>query len=102
MRMKPGLLLAIVLFGLGCRTVAAQEHEPDSAPPYRLIQVVEPLTLQEKINGAAGEGYRLAGVIPASGGTTVAVLEKSARPQNDYSYLLLAGKGDAVLEGRDR
>src|SRR6202158_6021093 len=99
MRMKPGPPLAIIFLGLGYRTVVAQEHEPDAAPRYRLIQVVESLTLQEKINGAAGEGYRLAGVIPASGGTTVAVLEKSAHPQDAYSYLLVAGKGDAALEG---
>src|SRR5579863_2789421 len=98
MRMKPGLLLVIFCFGLGCRTLVAQDQKPEALPRYRLIQVVDPSTLQEKINEAAGEGYRLAGVAPASGGTTVAVLERNSRPQDVFSYTLLTGKGDAALQ----
>lgn len=97
MRAKAQSLLAISLVGLGCRVLSGQANNPDESLRYRLIQVVETTVLVDKVNEAAKDGYRLAGVAPASGGTTVAVLEKTADPQNAYSYLLLGGKGDPAL-----
>ena len=98
MRVESGLLLASLFIGLGCQAVSAQEHEPDATLRYRLIQVVEASTLQEKIAEAASEGYRLAGVTPASAGTTVAVLEKSEIPNHAYEYVMLTGKGDPAFQ----
>ena len=98
MRMKSGLLLVILFFGLGYRADLAQEHAPEAPLRYRLIQVVEALTLQEKIDEAAIEGYRLAGVTPASAGTTVAVLERSGSPDDAYAYVMLTGKGDPAFQ----
>jgi hypothetical protein len=95
---RPGLLLMILLAGLGGLQLRAQESDPGAAGRYRLVQVVEASILQEKINEAAHEGYRMAGVAPGSGGTTVAVLEKTANPEDAYSYLPLGGKGDATLQ----
>jgi len=97
-RRRLGLLLAILLAGLGGLSLRAQEPAPAGSSRYRLVQVVEASTLQEKVNEAAKEGYRLAGVAPASAGTTVAVLEKTASPEYAYSYLLLGGKGDPALQ----
>jgi hypothetical protein len=98
MRMKSGLLLVILFLGQRYRADAAQEHEPEAPLRYRLIQVVEASTLQEKIDEAASEGYRLVGVTPASAGTTVAVLERSGSPADVYAYVMLAGKGDPVFQ----
>lgn len=96
-KIGPGLL-AVLLVATGPWTASAQEPATDAAPRYRLVQVVEESILQEKINEAADEGYRLVGVAPASAGTTVAVLEKTDHAQDVYSYLLLGGKGDAALQ----
>jgi hypothetical protein len=97
MRAKAQSLLAICFLGLGCRLPSAQASNPENSPRYRLVQVVETTVLLDKVNEAAKDGYRLAGVAPASGGTMVAVLEKTADPQNTYSYVLLGGKGDPAL-----
>jgi hypothetical protein len=97
MRAKAQSLLPIFFLGLGYRLLSAQANNPDESLRYRLIQVVETTVLVDKVNEAAKDGYRLTGVAPASGGTTVAVLEKTADPQNAYSYLLLGGKGDPAL-----
>lgn len=91
------LLLAIFLVVPGNRTLFAQ-RQSEAPLRYRLIQVVEATTLEEKVNEAARDGYRLSGITPASGGTTVAILERTSDPQRPYSYLLLGGKGDAALQ----
>ena len=97
MKTKLALLLAITFFGLRAWNLSAQS-EADAVPRYRLVRVVEASILQEKINEAASDGYRLAGVAPASGGTAVAVLERTSSSHETYGYLLLSGKGDAALQ----
>jgi len=97
-RMKCIFLLGFVVAGFSFRTVAAQEPKPYAPPPYRLIQVIADSTLLGEINVAAGSGYRLASVAPASGGTSVAVLERADGPEATYAYVMFTGKGDAVLQ----
>jgi len=98
MRMIPAFLLAISAIEFGAWGLFAQESAPNAAPRYRLVQVVETPILVEKVNEAGRDGYRLAGVTPASGRTTIAVLEKTAGPGDQYSYMLLRGKGDRALQ----
>jgi hypothetical protein len=96
MRINPALLLAISAIEFGPECLFAQESAP--TPQYRLVQVVEAPTLLEKVNEAARDGYRLAGVTPASGGTTLALLERPANLEGAYGYAMLEGKGDATLQ----
>ena len=101
MRTSSALLLIVSLISFGDWHLRGQEKRPEEpASRYRLVQVVEASTLQDRINEAAREGYRLAGVIPAAGATTVAVLEKTDGLSDAYSYLFLSGKGDAALQER--
>ena len=85
--MKRGVLVGVIFAGLGFRTLPAQEPALDAAPLYRLIQVLETSTVQEKINEAAGEGYRLVRLIYAPGGTLAAIMEKVGSPSDPYGYV---------------
>lgn len=85
--MKRGVLLGVIFAGLGFRALPGQEPKPDLRPRYRLIQVIEASTVQEKINEAAGEGYRLVRLIYAPGGTLAAIMEKVGSPSDPYRYV---------------
>ena len=90
--MKRGLLLVVTFAGLGFRTPSVQGPALDAAPHYRLIQVLEASTVQEKINEAAGEGYRLVRLIYAPGGTLAAVMEKVRNPSDPFQYVFQEAK----------
>jgi hypothetical protein len=70
------LLLGVIFGGLGFQTLPTQEPALNAVPHYRLIQVLETSTLEEKINEAAGEGFRLVRLINAPGDTLAAIMEK--------------------------
>src|SRR5712692_8881621 len=92
MKMKRGLLLVVIFAGLGFRTLPVQEPALDAAPHYRLIQVLEASTVQEKINEAASEGYRLVRLIYAPGGTLAAIMEKVGSPSDPFQYVFQEAK----------
>ncbi len=85
--MKRGVLLGVIFAGLGFPALHAQEPKPDLPPRYRLIQVIEASTVQEKINEAAGEGYRLVRLASVPGGTLAAIMEKVGSPSDPYEYV---------------
>jgi hypothetical protein len=82
-----------------CRLLSAQGPQVEASPRYRLLQVVELSTLQEKINETAAEGYRLVGAAPTAGGTWAAIMEHTEAPSEPYQYLLLARKEDHDFQG---
>ena len=98
MRTTRALFPWMLLLGSGDWNLSVQGQKPDPILQYWLVQVVEASTLQDKINEAGREGYRLAAAAPAPGGTTIAVLQKAADREDTYSYLFLTGNGDAKLE----
>src|SRR5271157_5166876 len=65
-----GFVIALALLSQG---LPAQESKVDGSPHYRLLQIVELATVQEKFNETAAEGYRLVGAVPAPGGTWAAI-----------------------------
>jgi len=85
---------------LPCRLLSAQGPQVEASPRYRLLQVVELSTLQEKINETATEGYRLVGAVPAMGGTWAAIMEQTEAPSQPYKYVLLARKEDHDFQAR--
>jgi hypothetical protein len=92
-----GIVIAVALLS---RALPAQESQVDGSPRYRLLQVVELSTVQEKVNEIAAEGYRLVGAVPAPGGTWATIMEKVEAPPKPYKYLLLARKGDRDFQGQ--
>lgn len=64
----------------------AQEHSPDPAGRYHLIQIVDPVTFMEKVNDTAGEGYRLIAITSAPS-SMIAVMERIEHASTRYNYL---------------
>jgi len=76
------LLVAVILLFLSPESLA---QPGDQSARYHLIQVVEANFL-EKLNDAAGQGYRLIAMtaVPAS---VVAIMERVEEPSAHFSYL---------------
>lgn len=98
--MRSGVCLSAVM-GLAALTGFAAEGQPpasgatasvqsDSAPPYRLLQLVSAGNMEQKINEAAAAGYRFLMLEPTAGAGGVTVLmtrmEAGGTP---YQYRLL-------------
>lgn len=92
-----GIAIAIALLS---PAQPAQETPVDGVPHYRLLQVVELSTVQEKVSETAAEGYRMVGAAPAPGGTWAAIMERVEAPSKPYKYLLLGRKGDSDFQGQ--
>jgi hypothetical protein len=86
MRMRQGVLLGIIFAGVGFQTPPAQKPALDAATHYRLFQVLQSSSVQEKINEAAGQGYRLVRLVNAPGGTVAAIMENVGSPTDPYAY----------------
>lgn len=67
----------------------AQERRADAFPRYRVIQAADPKTFLEEINGAAGQGYQLAGATEALDQFLSAVLERGESTPERRTYLLI-------------
>jgi len=87
-----------ILVALAMLPGANAEHDApaEATPHYRLLQMVELSSLQEKINETAAEGYRLVGAVPNAGGTWAAIMERVDLLLPPCQYVVLARK-----EGRD-
>jgi len=92
-----GFVIALTLLS---QALPAQESKVDGSPHYRLLQIVELSTVQEKINETAAKGYRLVGAVPAPGGTWAAIMERVEERSRPYQYLLLARKRDSDFQGQ--
>ena len=79
--------LGAVFAGLGFGALLAQEPTPEAKPRYRLFQVVESSTLQQSIEEAAGQGYRLITLANAPGDTIAAIMQISESPSTHYQYV---------------
>src|SRR5215831_3280368 len=78
------LLVAATSF-LPSLKLPAQEHSPDPAGRYHLIQIVDPVTFLEKVNDSASEGYGLIAITSAPS-SMIAVMERIEHASTRYNY----------------
>lgn len=90
------LFVLLALFALGCEGRVATQGGYSSVRPYRFIQVVEPSTLEQKLNEVAAEGYRMAVAVRSLQASWAAVMESVDAAQTPYKYLVIGRK-----EGED-
>src|SRR5688500_14762715 len=91
-------LSAVILFValIGSPHAAAQSTDP--APRYLLLATERTGTMQEELNEAANQGFRVLMGSPTSGSEMVLFLERTAQPPDVYSYRLLATTNVETME----
>lgn len=87
------ILLAGIVSILIAREAQTQEPTADRLAQYHLIQVVDPNTFVEKINEAAGQGYRLMAMSHASAQSLSAIMERVEKASESYNYLSIPVQG---------
>jgi hypothetical protein len=85
------ILLAGIFSILIAREAQTQEPTPDQLAQYHLIQVVDPNTFVEKINEAAGQGYRLMAMSRASAQSLSAIIERVEKASDAVRFLKPGG-----------
>jgi hypothetical protein len=87
------ILLAGIVSILIAREAQTQKPTPDQLAQYHLIQVADPNTFVEKINEAAGKGYRLMAMSHASAQGLSAIMERVEKASESYNYLSIPVQG---------
>src|SRR6266545_7465947 len=72
-----------------CATCLAQDAASDDQR-YKLLATTKTSTMEEELNEAAAQGYRILVGSPTSGKEMAIFLERGASPNDPYKYRLLA------------
>ena len=88
-------ILAVLLTALA-PVAYAQEIGPDQR--YLLLATTETSTMQQELDEAASQGFRVVVGSPASGKEMALLLERVAQPPDIYTYQLLATTRTSTLE----
>jgi queuine/archaeosine tRNA-ribosyltransferase len=94
MRRFPRLLLPALLFVVA----AAYAADLDLTQRFLLLATTKTSTMQKELDQASAAGYRIIGSSPTGGAEMVAIMEKVAKPPDNYQYFLLATTRTSTMQ----
>ena len=96
--MKKIPILSVLLVVLVSATWAAQKLKIAPEQRYLLLATTKTSTAQKELNEAAAQGFRIVVGSPTSGTEMALLLERTARPENNYTYRLLATTRTSTMQ----
>ena len=77
---------------------AAWAGDLDLTQRFLLLATTKTSTMQKELDQASAAGYRIIGSSPTGGSEMVAIMEKVAKPPDNYQYFLLATTRTSTMQ----
>ena len=97
MSMKNLTILSLLLLVL-VPTASAQKLKIDPEQGYLLLATTKTSTMQKELDEAAARGFRIVVGSPTSSAEMALLLERTARPEDAYTYRLLATNRTSTMQ----